>query len=325
MKRCVITGGAGFIGSNLARRLVAEGVRVTVVDNLSTGFLANLAGLEKAIDFIEGDVRDRGLMRQACRGAAAVFHQAAIASVQASVEDPAGCHEVNVGGTLSVLLAAREAGARRVVLASSSSVYGDAATLPLSEETPLRPLSPYAVTKRCGEDYCRVFSELFGLDTVALRYFNVFGPRHNPASEYAAVIPKFILAALRGESPVIHGDGEQSRDFVFVEDVVQANLLAARQEERLGGQAFNVGTGAGTSLNGLIQDLGWVLGRPVRARYAAPRQGDIRHSLADPAGARQRLGFTASHSFREGLRLTVDWYARQTSGREGAEVAAAQE
>lgn len=322
MKQCVVTGGAGFIGSNLTRRLAEQGLEVTVIDNLSTGRLENLAGLTERIRFIEGDIRDSALLREAFHGAEVVFHQAAIASVQASVDDPATCNAVNLTGTLNVLLAAKEAGVRRVVFASSSAVYGDSEALPLDEKTPANPLSPYAITKRAGELYCRAFASLYGLDTACLRYFNVFGPRQNPDSEYSAVIPKFVLAALSGRSPVVYGDGEQSRDFIFVEDVIEANLLAAAHPGRLGGRAINVGTGSQTSLNQLLQALGETLGRKVVPRHQLARVGDIRHSVAGIVRARELLGFKPQYTFADALKITVRWFAQNQAGSAVNEAAA---
>ncbi|HHW13716.1 MAG TPA: SDR family oxidoreductase [Firmicutes bacterium] len=320
MNKCVVTGGAGFIGSNLTRRLVREGIEVAVVDNLSTGRRENLDGLGGQVRFVTGDVRDSAMLREVFRGAEVVFHQAAIASVQASLDDPATCNAVNVSGTLNVLLTAQACGVRRVVFASSSSVYGDNESLPVREDAPLRPLSPYAVTKAVGELYCRVFAQLFGVDTVALRYFNVFGPRQNPESEYAAVIPKFIRAALTGREPVVYGDGEQSRDFIFVEDVAEANFLAAIHPESLRGQAFNLGGGRQWTLHQVLQTLETILGRPIHHRHDAPRAGEVRHSLADISRAKQVLGFRPGHSFAEGLRATVQWLA-ETEERGQAETA----
>ncbi|MGE5481415.1 MAG: SDR family oxidoreductase [Bacteroidota bacterium] len=309
MKQCVVTGGAGFIGSNLTRRLVREGIEVTVLDDLSTGRRENLSGLEGSIRFVEGDVRDAALLREVCRGAEVVFHQAAVASVQASLDDPATSNAVNVNGTLNVLLAAQACGVRRVVFASSSSVYGNNESLPVREDAPLQPLSPYAVTKAVGELYCRIFAQLYGVDTVALRYFNVFGPCQNPDSEYAAVIPKFVRATLAGRDPVIYGDGEQSRDFIFVEDVVEANFLAATHPERLGGQAFNLGGGQPWTLHQVLETLETLLGRPIQHRHTAPRSGEVRHSLADISRAQRVLGFRPGHSFVEGLEATARWLA----------------
>jgi UDP-glucose 4-epimerase len=313
MKRCVVTGGAGFIGSNLTRRLVREGMEVTVLDNLSTGRRENLSGLEGSMRLVEGDVRDATLLREVGRGAEVIFHLAAVASVPASLADPVLCHGVNAGGTLNVLLAAQACGMRRVVFASSSAVYGNNERLPVREDAPTQPLSPYAVTKVVGELYCRVFAQLYGVDTVALRFFNVFGPRQNPDSEYAAVIPKFIRAALARQEAVIYGDGEQSRDFICVADVAEANLLAATHPGRLGGQTLNLGGGRPWTLHQVLETLETQLGRPVHHRHTAPRSGEVQHSLADISLAARILGFRPGHSFAEGLAATARWM-KETEG-----------
>ncbi|MCL4424808.1 MAG: NAD-dependent epimerase/dehydratase family protein, partial [Firmicutes bacterium] len=254
MNRLIVTGGAGFIGSNLTWRLVNEGAKVTVIDNLSTGRLENLAGLEKKIRFVNEDIRDLDLLKKLFVEAEIVFHQAALPSVPRSIKDPVASNANNIDGTLNVLVAAKEAGVRRVVLAGSSSAYGDTQILPKTEDMPGNPLSPYAVTKYVAELYGRVFARVYGLETVCLRYFNVFGPRQNPDSQYALFHPKFILAMLQGKRPPIHGDGEQSRDFTYVDNVVEANLLAARMEG-ISGETFNVGCGARYTLNDLVTRL----------------------------------------------------------------------
>jgi UDP-glucose 4-epimerase len=306
----VVTGGAGFIGSNLARRLVDQGAEVVVVDNLSTGRLGNLAGVGDRLRFAQTDIRDLGSLRELFRNTEIVFHQAALSSVPRSVKDPAFCHEVNVTGTLNVLLAAREAGARRVVLASSSSVYGDSPTLPKSESLPLEPQSPYAASKSMVEVYGRVFFRSYGLETVSLRYFNVYGPRQDPAPEYGAVIPRFILAMIQGLPPEIFGDGRQSRDFVYVEDVVDANLLAATVPAAAG-EVFNVGSGTARSLNELVEMLGTALNtRELEPLYGPLRPGDVRHSVACVKKARKVLGFRADMPFLEGLGRTATWFRR---------------
>ncbi len=314
----LVTGAAGFIGSNLVCRLLGEGHEVVAVDNLSTGFRENLAGLgsrglESGFRFVEGDVRDRELMARLCRGVDYVFHQAALSSVPRSVADPWSSNDHNVSGTLSVLIAARDAGVGRVIYAASSSAYGDTPTLPKVETMPSTPLSPYAVAKYVGELYCQVFWRVYGLETVSLRYFNVFGPRQSPESQYAAVIPKFVRALLRGEAPVIYGDGEQTRDFTFVDNVVAANLAAAlAPAESVAGEVFNIGAGGRTSLNQLVRELqsivGAIQGSSVQPRYAEPRAGDVRDSQAAVEKASSAFGYRPLVGLREGLERTVEWF-----------------
>ncbi|MFB3883003.1 MAG: SDR family oxidoreductase [Armatimonadota bacterium] len=307
MARYLVTGGAGFIGSHIVDALVARGDSVVVLDNLSTGKLANLEQSRERIDFVEADLRNPEALSAACRGVDCVFHHAAIASVPRSVEHPIASNEVNASGTLGLLVAARDAGVRRVVYAGSSSAYGDAASMPVTEQTPVAPLSPYAVSKHIGELYCQVFSRLYGLETVVLRYFNVFGPRQDPASEYAAVIPKFITALQRGQSPVIFGDGEQTRDFVYVGNVVEANLLAS-SGAAAPGRVLNIAGGARTSLNALVAAMQRVTEVSVAPTYAPPRPGDILHSFADISRARELLGYQVTVPLDEGLRLTAEWF-----------------
>jgi len=299
-RRTLVTGGAGFIGSHLVRALVEAGARVRVLDNLSTGSLGSLAGLEGRIDFQEADIRNAVACRTACAGADTVFHLAAYISVPGSLQDPVTSDAINIGGTLNLLLAARDAGARRVVFSSSSAVYGNAEVLPIKEETPPNPLSPYGVEKVYGEQMCRVFSGCFGLETVALRYFNVYGPGQNPESEYAAVIPRFLARVRAGQPPVIFGDGEQTRDFVHVEDVARANLLAATRPG-ISGVALNVASGRPTSLNELARVIGRVMGSAVRPEHGPERPGDVRHSSGCPERARHVLGFAASRGLEAGL------------------------
>lgn len=316
MPTSLVTGAAGFIGSNLARRLLAEGHRVIALDNLSTGFRENLAGLESGglesgFRFVEGDIRDRDLIGRLCRGADYVFHQAALSSVPRSVADPWASNEHNVSGTLSVLLAARDGGVRRVVYAASSSAYGDTPTLPKAEAMPSTPLSPYAVAKYVGELYGRVFWQVYGLETVSLRYFNVFGPRQNPESQYAAVIPKFITAFLAGKAPVVYGDGEQTRDFTYIDNVVEANLAAAAAPaDKVAGEVFNIGAGGRTSLNRLLAELREITGAAVSPVYAGPRPGDVRDSQADIAKAQAAFGYNPAVSLRQGLEKTVEWLSK---------------
>ncbi len=302
----LVTGGAGFIGSAIVRALAGNGHRVRVLDNFSSGLRQNLEGLGDA-EIIEGDIRDDARLGRAFEGVSVVFHQAAIASVPASVADPVLTHEVNVTGTLKVLEAARKADTRRVVYAASSAAYGDLSTSPKVETMPVAPLSPYAVTKVAGELYCRTFHEVYGLETVSLRYFNVFGPRQDPRSQYAAVIPRFVTAALRRQPAVIYGDGLQSRDFCFIDDVVSANLLAADAADAPGG-IFNIACGQAISLNQVLGHLEQILGHSVERRHEPARVGDVRHSLADIASARAILKYQPGFSFAEGLRKTVDWF-----------------
>jgi UDP-glucose 4-epimerase len=308
----LVTGGAGFVGSHIVDELVRRGEGVRVLDDFSTGKPENLEGVRHSIELVEGDLRDPACVQSAVRGADYVLHQAALASVPRSVADPLASNEANVTGTLNVLLAAREAGVRRVVYASSSSVYGDSPILPKVEDMPTRPLSPYAVSKLAGESYCRVFCEVYGLPTVALRYFNVFGPRQDPASQYAAVIPRFITAALAGHPLTIFGDGLQSRDFTYVSNVVAANLLACQSEPAVG-QVLNASCGERISLLDLAAQLGQLLGGGSPAvRHELPRPGDVKHSQADIGRARALLGFAPSVDFPTGLERTVAWYRDHT-------------
>lgn len=306
----LVTGGAGFIGSHLVERLLKEGQKVRVIDNLSTGKEENIASFLSEIDFIEGDIRDLGLLKRVMEGVDYVLHQAAVPSVPRSVNDPLTTNAVNVEGTLNVLLAARDAGVKRVVYASSSSVYGDAPTLPKHEGMKPEPRSPYAVSKLAGELYCLVFHHVYGLETVVLRYFNVFGPRQDPESQYAAAVPKFIAALLRGEPPIIFGNGEQSRDFTFVENVVEANLLAA-ETPGVAGEVFNIACGENITINQLVAILCELIGIKITPLYAPPRPGDVRHSLADISKAQKLLGYQVKVGLREGLQRTVEWYGHK--------------
>ncbi|MGH7311511.1 MAG: SDR family oxidoreductase, partial [Candidatus Rokuibacteriota bacterium] len=290
----LVTGGAGFIGSHLVERLLGDGHAVRVLDNFSTGSRANLPFADRygaALTVIEGDIRDVPTVARALAGVGVVYHQAAMRSVPRSVEDPLGANEHNVTGTLNVLQAARQASVRRVVYASSSSVYGDRPDLPKREDHPPAPISPYAVSKTAGEQYATVWSRLYGVETVGLRYFNVFGPRQDPASEYAAVIPRFILWALRGEPLQVHGDGAQSRDFTYVDNVVEANVLAGRVDG-VGGEVFNVGCGARISLLDIVARLEGLLGRRFERQHTPARPGDVRHTLADIDKAKRLLGYS---------------------------------
>jgi UDP-glucose 4-epimerase len=316
MPHCLVTGGAGFIGSHLVEALVARGHSVRVLDNFNTGERANLVGVRGRIDLVEGDITDLDTVRAAVRGAEVVFHQAALASVPRSVADPMATHRACVDGTLHVLLAAREEGVRRVVYAASSSAYGNSDRLPKCEADPTAPLSPYAVAKLAGEHYCAAFTEVYGLETVRLRYFNVFGPRQTPDSPYAAVIPLFIRALTSGDRPVIHGDGGQSRDFTFVDDVVQANLRAAAAPG-VAGQVFNVACGRRTSLLELLGHLNTLLGTSVEPVHTEPRPGDVRHSQADIGRACDLLGYRPTTDIPAGLRRCLDWWLeREANGKQ---------
>jgi nucleoside-diphosphate-sugar epimerase len=309
---CLITGGAGFIGSSIARALLARGDRVRVIDNFFSGKRENLAEIAGDVDLIEGDIRDEAALARACAGVELVFHQAAIPSVPRSLVDPVASHEANATATLKLLREAQKAGVRRVVYAASSSAYGDTPTLPKIETMRPAPLSPYAVSKLAGEHYCQVFAGAYGLETVCLRYFNVFGPRQDPASEYAAVIPRFVTAALAGRGVTIFGDGTQSRDFCFIDNTVGANLSAsAAPAADVSGKVFNVACGTATSLNDVARLIGESLGKPLSVSYSPSRVGDVKHSLADISAARAAFGYEGAISFVEGLRRTIAWYARQ--------------
>jgi len=316
MAHYLVTGGAGFIGSNLVEALLERGHTVTVLDNFSTGRRENLAAFRDRINLVEGDISVLDDARRAVEGVEVVLHQAAIPSVPRSIEDPISSNEANVLGTLNVLVAARDAGVQRVVYASSSSVYGDqAVNHPKVETMTPQPISPYAVGKLAGEYYCQVFHAVYGLETVALRYFNVFGPRQDPGSAYAAVIPLFVSALLRGEPPTVHGDGEQTRDFTFIGNVVAGNLLAAEAPaEQAAGRVFNLAAGQRTSLNKLVSYLQEILDCQVQPVHTGPRPGDIKHSWADVDRARAHLGYEPQVGFLEGLRRTVAWY-RAGDGR----------
>jgi len=308
LPKYLVTGVAGFIGRSIAAALLERGESVRGVDSFITGKRGNLSGLE-SMEFCEGDLADPGVCAEACAGVEIVFHEAALASVPRSVADPVSTNRNCVDATLNLLVAARAAGVRRVIYAGSSSVYGDTPTLPKHEEMPPNPISPYAVAKMAGEYYLRSFTRVYGLETVTLRYFNVFGPYQDPTSQYSGVLAVFCRKMLAGEQPAIHGDGEQSRDFTYIQNVVYANLLAAAAPaEKVSGQTMNVATGAAVTLNQTFEILCGLTGYRGKPVYGEPRSGDIRHSLADIGLARQLLGYAPQVDFNEGLRRTVEWY-----------------
>ena len=318
MPNYLVTGGAGFIGSHIVETLInrneadcfttfataSEKTMVRVLDNCATGKMVNLSGCLDYIEFIHGDIRELSVVREAVKNIDYVLHQAALPSVPRSIKDPIATHEVNATGTLNVLVAARDANVKRVVYASSSSVYGDTPILPKKEDMPVNPISPYAIAKYAGEQYCKAFFPLYGLETIALRYFNVFGPRQDPNSQYAAVIPKFISAYISGESPTIYGDGEQSRDFTYVENVVQANLLACHAKDAAG-QVFNIACGRCTTINNLAKEIKSLLKSPVEFIYRPPREGEVQHSVADIQKAREFLGYEPKVFLEEGLQKII--------------------
>jgi nucleoside-diphosphate-sugar epimerase len=307
MKSCLVTGGAGFIGSHLSEQLLGCGYRVRVLDNFSTGKAENLAPFRDRIEVFEGDIRDIAACRGACDGVDFVFHLAALASVPQSIENPFLTNEINVTGTMNVLWAAKDAGARRLVFASSTSVYGDNPELPKREEMSGVPLSPYALSKLVGEKTCQSFTKIYGLSTVCLRYFNVYGPRQDPRSQYAAAVPLFITKMVKGGRPSIYGDGEQTRDFVFVLDIAQANILAA-ETPGVGGEIFNIASEDSLTVNTLVRTINEVLGASLDPSYEPARPGDILHSAADIERARERLNFRPLYDFRRGLELTIAWF-----------------
>lgn len=316
MKRVLVTGGAGFIASHIATALVERGDQVRVLDNLCTGFRSNLAHIADDIEFIEGDVGDEAVVARAMQGVELVFHQAALASVQLSVENPLRTHHSCVTGTLNVLQQAVKAGVKRLVYAASSSAYGDRPFVAKRETDATQVLSPYAAAKLAGELYCEAFYHSYGLETVGLRYFNVFGPRQDPASPYSAVIPIFVSAILSGKAPTIFGDGHQSRDFIYVGNVVQGNILAS-ESQAAPGKVFNMGEGRQTSLLQLLDLLAKLLGKPVTPQFEPPRAGDVRESMADISQARQHLGFEPCTRLEDGLRQTIEYY-RQVDAQRSA-------
>jgi len=302
-RKVVITGGAGFIGSNLAEELAANN-NVVIIDDLSTGRKENIAGLiqKDNVGFIQGSILDLKLLQKSFRGVDFVFHQAALPSVPRSIEDPRASNDTNITGTLNVLLAARDNKIKKVVYASSSSVYGDTPTLPKSEDMPTNPQSPYALTKLVGEYYCRIFHQIYRLPTICLRYFNVYGPRQDPSSQYAAVIPKFIARVLRGNPPIIYGDGEQTRDFTYIKDVVLANIVAAQGDDT---GIFNIGRGERNSINHLAQAILSIMGKDLPPVYESPLPGDVKHSLADISRA-GKIGYNPEYDLEAGLKPTIE-------------------
>jgi UDP-glucose 4-epimerase len=306
MKKVLVTGGAGFIGSHLVDRLVQEGHEVTVLDNLAMGLEGNLAQSRPHIRFVQGDLRDLETVRDCAANQDVIFHLGALGSVPRSINDPITSNNVNAGGTLNVLVAAKDAGVRRVIYASSSSVYGDTPVLPKIETMPSKPLSPYAMSKLAAEEYCRIFHHVYGLETVALRYFNVFGPRQRPDSEYAAVIPKFATAILEGRSPNVNGDGGQSRDFTYVANNVSANILAASAPaEMVAGRVFNIACNTQYTVLELIEGINKLLGTNVTPTFGPTRPGDVRDSRADVNAAEEAFGYIPLVSFQNGLAITV--------------------
>jgi UDP-N-acetylglucosamine/UDP-N-acetyl-alpha-D-glucosaminouronate 4-epimerase len=311
-KRYLVTGGAGFIGSHIVRRLVSQGEEVRVIDDLSTGNEARLDDVRCSIEFVQGDLADGKVSDEAVKGIDYVLHQAAIPSVQRSVNDPVGTNRANVTATVNLLESCRRAGVQRIVYAASSSAYGDTEVLPKTEDMPADPLSPYALQKFVGERYCQIYYKLYGLETVSLRYFNVFGPDQDPHSEYSAVIPKFITALLAKKPITVYGDGEQSRDFTYVENVVEANLLAL-QATAAPGNVCNIGCGERISLKALIGFLEEIIGVKAEVSYTEPKRGDVRHSLADITAARRLLGYEPKVMLKEGLTKTVAAFAANAS------------
>ena len=307
MEKFLVTGGAGFIGSNICRRLVSEGCFVRVIDNLITGKMSNLEGIIDKIEFIEADMGDDEVACKALKDIDVVLHQGAVPSVPRSVDDPATTHKHCVDATFTLLLASRDAGIKRFVYAASSSAYGDSQTLPKVETMVNNPLSPYAVGKLVGEYYCRVFYSVFGLETISLRYFNVFGPYQDPASQYAAAIPAFVTSILKDKPPTVYGDGLQSRDFAYIDNVVEANLLAARTKQTHG-EVVNIACGKRITINEIIALINENLGKNIVAEYVAERPGDVKHSLADISLAEKVIGYRPVVHFRRGLEQAIEWY-----------------
>lgn len=307
MKHCLVTGGAGFVGGHAARGLLARGMNVRIIDNLSTGKEENFADIRSDVDFVNGDICDFATCQTAMKGIDTVFHLAARASVPRSIEFPIEANDANVTGTMNLLVAARDEGCNAFVYSASSSAYGDTPTLPKIETMTPRPLSPYAVSKLAAEHYCSAFANVYGMQTVSLRYFNVFGPRQDPNSAYAAVIPAFVTRMVRGEAPIIYGDGEQTRDFCFIDNVVDANIRAA-QTSGIKGEVVNIGCGERTSLNNIVTEINKHLGTDLKPQYQAPRAGDVRDSLASIDAAKQVIGYEPKVYFAEGLERSIAWY-----------------
>ncbi len=308
----LVTGGAGFIGSNIAIQLVKDGYQVTILDDLSTGYLKNLDTIKDKINFIQGSITDYDLLNKIMPGIDFVLHQAALPSVPRSIDSPVDSHDNNATGIINILDAARLAKVKRVVFASSSAVYGDSSEKYKSEDLTTNPLSPYAVTKLVGEEYCRVFAELYDIETVCLRYFNVFGPQQDPVSDYAAVIPLFIKAILEDQQPTIFGDGTQSRDFTYVSNNVQANILAMHSDKVGKGETINIACGQAFSLLDLVAGINKALGKDIKPILSNPRPGDIKHSLADISKAKKLLNYKTDIDFVQGLKFTIDWMKKQS-------------
>jgi nucleoside-diphosphate-sugar epimerase len=313
----LVTGGAGFIGSHIVEELVRRGENVRVLDNFFTGRRENIAPFLDRIELVQGDIRDFETCRRAVEGVDCVIHQAALISVPLSVKDPIATHDINISGTLHLLWASVKARIKRLVFASSAAVYGDDERLPQKEGNEGRPLSPYALSKLIGEKYCQFFHSTYALETISLRYFNVFGPRQDPLSPYASVIPLFIQVALAGESFRIYGDGEQSRDFIFIDNIVDANLRAADSPAEAAGRVYNIASGERITVNALAAEVNRLAGTSIEAVHAAPRPGDIRHSVADIGRARSTLGFTPGVDFQEGMKRTFSWYKKRSSNEPG--------
>ena len=307
MSSYLVTGGAGFIGSSIVETLVNKGERVKVIDNFVSGKKENLSSVLDKIEFIEGDIRDLSLLKEITKGMDYILHQAALRSVPKSVNDPVSYNEVNVAGTLNVLLAAKESGIKRVVFASSSSIYGETDVFPEKETHLPAPISPYAASKISGEHYCHVFSNVYGLETVSLRYFNVFGPRQSLESQYAVVVPKFIINMLRNESPPIHGDGRQSRDFTYIDNVVEANILAC-VAPKISGQVFNIACGKDYTVLDLVEHLNKIMSKNIKPKFIPPRAGDVQRTLADISMARKLLKLEINVDFEQGLKKSVEWF-----------------
>lgn len=307
MDKFLVTGGAGFIGSNICTKLVSQGCFVRVIDNLLTGKKSNIAGIADKIEFIEADMGNADAARAAMKGIDVVLHEGALPSVPRSVDDPAATHRHCVDATFTLLMAARDAKIKRFVYAASSSAYGDTPTLPKVETMPVNPLSPYAAAKLMCEYYCSVFYKVFGLETISLRYFNVFGPHQDPTSQYAAAIPAFVTSILKDKPPTIYGDGEQSRDFTYVDNVVEANLLAARAKQTKG-EVINIACGEAITVNAIIDMINKIVGKNVKPTYLPSRKGDVKHSLADITQAKKLIGFKPVVSFKDGLKKAIEWY-----------------